>query len=324
MSNRMTFTMTALSVAAGIWVAAADLQPSRETPPAAGKIHLTMRIGGGYVYAFAADGKSVVLGTMDMVKHQPSTVHHHPHTMFLRQDKGTVDTKVSVPQVKTPAKTAAWDLTGYEIAIQPDGHEQRDHALTAPKSVQPADPCARPTQPAQINNWFYVPDLLHLVPGAKAGNAAAEMVTRIPISRGTLAVNKLVPGCFEFKDKEGTGKVQGRQLTVHGTEGVVYTDDETANYVDFVLTPFAGGQAKRIRLRPDSAGAIALRLSTASLASVEPDKPMTFFHAYYDLLVRPNGLALDKQSHAIPTWKAGVVKVTPGGECPPVSIGTPQ
>lgn len=290
-----------------------------------GKVQLRLEVGGGYVYAFSNDGQSVTLGTLDMPKKSVSPDHYHAHPMFLRLTKGSFDqTQSTHQQSEAENGTKAWNLEGFAVAIRPDGHEQTDHTLAAPAWKKPADPCASPTG-ADVDNWFYVPDLLRLFPGSKPADPVEQMIARITLDRGTLRVNEIVPGCFSFKDKRGEGTLKARRLTVHGHNGVVYSTEEAAQYVDLVLNPLSGGNPKRIRLLPQD-GVVELVLRTERDENAAPKVPMKFFHAYHSLIVNSLGKPIAVDRHLIPIWEGTTQQlgVTPGGECPPVSIGSPR
>jgi hypothetical protein len=334
MLKRRAVVTVAVYAALGVGIIGTDWRTIAVARAQSQLISLRMEIGGGYVFAFAADGKSATLGTIDMNKTAVTAYHQHP--MYLRLTRGTVLISDVAPSA-APSGRQAWNLDKVEVAIRPDGGLPADHPLEGPGSTKPETDCDPPTN---VNNWFYVPDLLQLIPESKPiKKLTDEMTARIALKNGTLTVADIARGCFTFKDQQGK---QQRRLTAHGHEGVLYSTHEVARYIDLVLctigTQCGANDRKVIRLAPDRSGAIDLVLRTENEKDPAPNDPLAFFHAYYRLIVDKNGNAYTDDKHPIPTWDGYVQPAnlpkalhvppqevrTPGGECPPVSIGVPQ
>lgn len=281
----------------------------------------TVIFGGGYVFAFGAGNKTVDVGAMHVAS--PSTARH-AHPMILAIGKGDWDKSESIPIQNAPESTdtiawQGWDLTNYEVLIKPGGNDPQETDLTVPAYTVPADPCAKPADP---NSWFYVPEITKIAANSQPISTLKDvMMTRIPISRGTLAVKPLAPGCFSFVDPSGTEK--RKQLTAHGREGVTYTTSSAALFVDLVLNDVKTGKpVGKIRFKPD-AGELVLTINTRLKTVIVPNDPnaMKFFDMYYDLVVDAQGKSLAPKERLTPIWPGGLTPVTPGGECPPISVG---
>jgi len=324
MLNRFKSAAVAAACALAMWScngSAPQPQPKQAAP--APTTRTTVIFGGGYVFAFGAGKKTVDVGAM----HVASGSAGHTHPMVLAIGKGDWDKKETTIPIQTTAETTevsmweGWDLTNYEVLIKPGGADPQEPGLTVPASTTPADPCAVPTDP---NNWFYIPEMTKLAAGTQPSPTLKDvMMTRIPLSRGALAVNALAPGCFSFADTSG---VKSRQLTAHGREGVTWTTNSPGAFVDLILNDVKTGKpAGKIRLLPDGNREVAVTINTHLKKEITPKDPkaMAFFDMYYDLVTDVQGMAVASKARLMPTWEGAStpVMVTPGGECPPVSVG---
>ena len=207
MSKRQMFFVAVLVGSSAILVLTGSPTPAPDKavePVGAARtvpqLNMTMIVGGGYVFDQTG-------GQMTLIASSSMYPGHHQHKMLLELLEGGYSAaETDVPLVQPGNDPAVvWDLSDSQVSILADNVLPPGPPVSVPPSTRPANPCAVPKQPGDIDNWFYVTslsDILHMKV-QRASNYDSQIITKIPLTTGSLHIKQGSSVCLAYKDATG-------------------------------------------------------------------------------------------------------------------------
>jgi len=229
-------------------------------------------------------------------------------------------TKASYPmkvKLMTTTGTPEIDVTGYTLAILPDG--------TAPARSKPGLPPSDPTQVGcdgtndqiKVNNRLFIPDLADIASrmGTTIKSALDRAATFELTGGGALSVRR-VGGCVEYRDvKNDPISALPKRSMASGIGGIMFEWPHVASQkIVLQRTPLGGGPPLLTDVTPDASNLILIRASSFGLSSNTAGAPhlIAHFKDHFD-----DAFTTIDETKRISLFWLGTYLVSPGIDCPP-------
>jgi hypothetical protein len=315
--NKTLILLVSVALGGGAACAHTGTSASQAGQPATSR--LLIRFDGGNAFVFSDQNKRVDVGTIARPPDRPAA-HFNVHPMYLHLNVGEAKPVPGLPYhepTKFERGTPAWKLDGYEVLPCPDGVCANSSELSRSPVRPPRQACDPQQDGTPVDNFFYVPDLLALHPGAMlVDDWQSRLASRIVLRTGRLIVDN-ASECYGIRRPGETTEMRQSIASAHSQ--LHYLAD-VKEFTDLMFRDrTTGAVVGAVRLYP-AGGSTTMDVTThfRGYPELHARQELPHFHQFYELL---KGVEENQRIAIVFRPDSALRKVSPGTECPPARFG---